>query len=175
MASNNNQVDHTETPLLLSLPPLEYTSPEPGEAAERNFVRFTTLKDDVEARPIFQGLDGAGVRVAVLDTGIDGTHPALVDRIDKEASRNFTFGDPKDYTDRQGHGTHCAGIIAAEDRGAIMSGIAPAATIIALKVLGDDGSGSQEGSHGGSPATPLRKRPNVISMYPRQRRRRHGV
>ncbi|OSX69161.1 hypothetical protein BU14_1784s0001 [Porphyra umbilicalis] len=145
MASNTDQVGATETPLLLSLPTLEYTSPEPGEAAERTFIRFATPKDDVEARPIFQGLDGAGVRVAVLDTGIDATHPALANRIDKEASRNFAGGDPKDYTDRQGHGTHCAGIIAAEDRGAIMSGIAPAATIIALKVLGDNGSGSQEG------------------------------
>lgn len=140
---DNGGAQATSVDLVAALPPLEYTSPPPGDTAACNLARFSTpRRDDVVASPLFQGLDGAGVRVAVLDTGIDATHPALVHRIDVAASKNFTSDDPEDIADQGGHGTHCAGIIAAEDRGAIMSGIAPAATLIVCKVLGDSGRGS---------------------------------
>lgn len=63
---------------------------------------------DVSAR------DGAGVSIAVLDTGIDLDHPAFVairDRIEvKDFTRNST-----DAGDRDGHGTHCAGTIFGQD------------------------------------------------------------
>lgn len=143
MESDRAEAGSTDPVVLL--PHLEYTSPAPGEgAAERNVIRYAQAqgKDDVEASPIFQGLNGEGVRVAVLDTGVDTGHPALVNRLDMAAARNFSSnGNPSDVTDRQGHGTHCAGIIAAEDVGAIMNGIAPRATIVPIKVLGDNGSG----------------------------------
>lgn len=144
MASEGAEVGSTDPVVLL--PALEYTSPEPGAGpAERNVIRYSEgkFKDDVETSPIFQGLDGEGVRVAVLDTGVDAGHPALVNRLDMAAARNFSdSGAPTDVTDRQGHGTHCTGIIAAEDVGAVMSGIAPRATIVPIKVLNDNGSGS---------------------------------
>ncbi|GAB0489736.1 hypothetical protein MMPV_000961 [Pyropia vietnamensis] len=143
MASDGAEAGSTD-PIVL-LPFLEYTSPTPGEGpAERNVIRYAQAqsKDDVEASPIFQGLDGEGVRVAVLDTGVDTGHPALIKRLDLAAARNFSSsGDPSDVTDRSGHGTHCAGIIGAEEVGAVMSGIAPRATIVPIKVLGDNGSG----------------------------------
>lgn len=124
------------------LPGVEYPSPgEVGEAA-LNLISLSSPVDDVDAGPLLAGLDGWGVRVAVLDTGVFAEHPALANRLDFDASINLTTDDPADWTDRNGHGTHCAGTIAAEDVGAIMSGMAPGATIVAVKVLGDDGGGN---------------------------------
>src|SRR5690606_12244128 len=54
------------------------------------------------------GYDGSGVTVAVLDTGIDDTHPDLAGKV--TAARNFT--DDPDTRDLNGHGTHVASIIA---------------------------------------------------------------
>jgi serine protease AprX len=87
------------------------------------------------------GLSGAGVTVAVIDSGIDTRHAALRRRV--IATRDFTGGDG---IDRFGHGTHVAAIIAGlagrtpETRE--QRGIAPGAYLLNLRVLGDDGSGS---------------------------------
>lgn len=84
---------------------------------------------------------GRGVTVAVIDTGVDSGHPDLVGAVIE--SRDFTgsgFGE----ADRQGHGTHCAGIIAARNNDTGIVGIAPECSIISAKVLGDDGSGLGE-------------------------------
>lgn len=86
---------------------------------------------------------GKGVKVAVLDTGIDRNHSDLVTNL--KGGINFTSGNMSDFSDRQGHGTHCAGIIAGSDNGLGVVGIAPQAYIYAVKVLGDDGSGSLSG------------------------------
>jgi subtilisin family serine protease/Tol biopolymer transport system component len=82
-----------------------------------------------------QGYDGAGMKVAVLDTGIDTTHPDLAGRV--AAERNFTFSDTT--ADQYGHGTHVAGIVAGG--GARYRGVAPGATLMNGKVLGDGGTG----------------------------------
>lgn len=82
---------------------------------------------------------GRGVRVAVLDTGIDLTHPDLMGRIVETA---VLAGDDV-VTDRHGHGTHVAGIIAGSgsfSQGRY-TGMAPAALLLIGKVLGDDGTG----------------------------------
>ena len=81
---------------------------------------------------------GAGVRVAVLDTGIDADHADLADAI--EAERDFT-GGRSGSLDRQGHGTHTAGIIAARRNGVGVIGVANQCRLLVGKVLGDDGSG----------------------------------
>lgn len=83
---------------------------------------------------------GKGIKVAVLDTGIDINHPDLKDRV--KGGVNFTTSNPNDYLDRQGHGTHCAGIIAATLNNSGVVGVAPEVELYAVKVLGDDGSGS---------------------------------
>lgn len=90
-----------------------------------------------------KGLDGSGVKVAVLDTGVDAAHPDLVGRI--VASKVFVNG--QDGEDRTGHGTHTASTVAgtgAASHGAY-AGMAPKADLIIGKVLGDDGSGSISG------------------------------
>jgi subtilisin len=82
---------------------------------------------------------GAGVKVAIIDTGIDRTHPDL--DANYKGGKDFVNGDD-DPMDDHGHGTHVAGIIAAEDDGAGVVGVAPEAWLYALKILDSSGSGS---------------------------------
>jgi subtilisin family serine protease len=79
------------------------------------------------------------VKVAVLDTGIQYTHPNLKEFINTTLGKNFTSNDPCDFMDRVGHGTHVAGIIASYGQ---VSGVMKYATLIPIKVLNDSGVGS---------------------------------
>ncbi|MFQ5631843.1 MAG: S8 family peptidase [bacterium] len=79
---------------------------------------------------------GNGVRVAVLDTGIESRHPDL--RVFGGVS--YVPG-VRSWRDDQGHGTHCAGIIAAMLNGRGTVGVAPNARLYAVKVLNRRGSG----------------------------------
>lgn len=92
------------------------------------------------APQVWQQTKGKGVKIAVLDTGIDTNHPDLKPNI--HGGINFTNGNLADFEDRQGHGTHCAGVIAGVDNEFGVIGVAPEASIYAVKVLGDDGYGS---------------------------------
>lgn len=83
---------------------------------------------------------GEGIKIAVLDTGIDHTHPDLAENI--KGGVNFTTTNPDDWMDRQGHGTHCAGIIAGTDNGQGVVGVSPKADLYGVKVLADNGSGT---------------------------------
>ncbi len=111
-----------------------------------------------------EGLTGAGVKVGVLDTGIDYTHPALADVYqggydlvdDDDDPMETTYADWQEAggaeKDRNGntyytqHGTHVAGIIAGTDeRGSWgAAGVAPEADIYAYRVLGPFGGGTTE-------------------------------
>jgi subtilisin family serine protease len=84
---------------------------------------------------------GAGITVAVIDTGIDATHPDLAGQI---APGGYDFvGKDEDPRDGNGHGTHVAGIIAAAmNNSEGIAGIAPQAKIMPLRVLDDSGRGS---------------------------------
>ena len=85
------------------------------------------------------GFTGQGVKVAVVDTGVDLAHTGLAGRVipgpDFIAGGNVTG-------DAYGHGTHVAGIIAANDSPSGGLGGAPSATILAVRVLDANGSGS---------------------------------
>lgn len=80
---------------------------------------------------------GRGIKVAVLDTGVDPDHQDLADAIID--SKDFT-GDGIEDVD--GHGTHCAGVIGARLNGVGFVGVAPECDLLIGKVLGNDGSGS---------------------------------
>ncbi|MBX3411586.1 MAG: S8 family peptidase [Pirellulales bacterium] len=82
---------------------------------------------------------GAGVTVAVLDTGIDEGHPDLASAV--VGARDFTRS-PSGPIDRVGHGTHVAGTIGARQNELGVVGVAPECRLLVAKVLGDSGSGS---------------------------------
>ncbi len=88
---------------------------------------------------------GAGVTVAVFDSGLDFNHADLDDNIIDGLSVNCLGQDPPGCVpggqDDNGHGTFVGGIIAAEDNGQHIVGVAPAAKLIAVKVLDSGGSG----------------------------------
>lgn len=82
---------------------------------------------------------GRGVKVAIVDTGIDAAHPDLeanvrggVDLVNKHVLAPI---------DANGHGTHCAGIVAASDNSTGMVGVAPEAELYSVRVLDENGSG----------------------------------
>ncbi|MCB0878428.1 MAG: S8 family serine peptidase [Thermoleophilia bacterium] len=83
---------------------------------------------------------GAGTTIAVLDTGVDYIHPDLSGHVD--LGHDFVDNDD-DPMDVQGHGTHVAGIAAAtQGDGFGVSGVAPEARILAVRVLDADGAGN---------------------------------
>ncbi|MFE8987593.1 type VII secretion-associated serine protease mycosin [Streptomyces collinus] len=98
---------------------------------------------------------GKGMRVAVIDTGVDVTNPQLTDAVDAKSGRNFLPENLKDddgnpiergkengTTDTVGHGTKVAGIIAARPlKGTGFVGLAPDATIIPIQQNDAEGNG----------------------------------
>ncbi len=84
------------------------------------------------------GNKGNGINVAIIDTGINYNHPDLHDNY--IAGYDFV-NDDVDPLDDNGHGTHCAGIIAAVDDDIGVIGVAPEANLYSLKMLDNTGSG----------------------------------
>merc|ERR1719468_945282 len=94
-----------------------------------------------------RGSTGAGATVFVLDTGVRVSHREFSGRAGAaldmtSGSQVVCSGDSSCAADAQGHGTHCAGTAAGASYG-----VAPTAAVRAIKVLGDDGSGSWSWSY----------------------------
>jgi subtilisin len=101
-------------------------------------VRASSLLDRITPEEAWGGSTGAGVRVAVVDSGIENTHPAIAGAVtqwcqpvrDAEGTISYSF-EPHD--DAFGHGTACAGII---------RGLAPGVELVSVRVLGRGLSGA---------------------------------
>ena len=91
----------------------------------------------IGAPDAWQHADGSGIKVAVIDTGVDYNHPELKERFGDLIGYNVISPDepPDDDND---HGTHVAGIIAGS-----YTGVAPGSTLYAVKVLDWNGSGTE--------------------------------
>ncbi len=94
--------------------------------------------DRIDAELAWSYSTGLGVKVAVVDTGIDYTHPDLKDNCKGGVNILSSRRSPMDDN---GHGTHVAGIIAASNNSIGVVGVAPEASLYAVKVLGRSGSG----------------------------------
>ena len=81
---------------------------------------------------------GVGIKVAILDTGISIKHPDLANNI---AGGINIINYRKSYNDDNGHGTHCAGIVAGVDNNIGVIGTAPGASLYGVKVLDRKGQG----------------------------------
>ncbi len=145
------------------------------EPATRNGeTRLNTERDitqnvlDVQADMVWNnGYYGNGIIVAVLDTGVNYNHNDLAGNMWSDTqypNHGYDFAyDDNDPMDGDGHGTHCAGTIAGQGASGTQTGIAPQATIMALKVL-DDNGGGQESSVWNAAQFAIDHGANVLSI-----------
>ena len=96
-----------------------------------------TANDDIKAEQAWDVSKGAGVKVAILDTGINLNHPDLASKVVAQSS--FVGGTVEDGF---GHGTHVAGILSADTGNSVgVAGTCPSCQLIIGKVLDDTGKG----------------------------------
>lgn len=146
--AENDQIIRIEKPVLTETMALTETAPA------------NWGQDMVGANDVWKtGIQGQGVIVAVVDSGVDVTHPQLknqlavntkevVNGIDDDGNGyiddvygwDFDRNSPN-VTDGAGHGTHVAGIIAADPSAGTVKGVAPKAKILPLDFMDDDGAG----------------------------------
>lgn len=120
----------------------QYALQNNGQSFQNTYGTVTvpagTPDADVDAVEAWGVATGAGVRVAVLDTGVATDNPDITPKV--VSSRNFSGAATQE--DYYGHGTHVAGIVAAVHNSAGVAGVCPACSIVDVKVLNDSGSGS---------------------------------
>ena len=124
---------------LPQLPAMPF-APKEGETDEDLGQKVPWGIKRVNAKGAWDTTRGAGVKVAVIDTGIDFEHEDL-----QVAGGYNAIDNAVSYKDDNGHGTHVAGTIAGQDDSKGVVGVAPDATLYGVKVLSARGSGTFEG------------------------------
>jgi len=116
--------------------------PRPVQRGDLNLPRLPqagSLVRAAEARATY-AVSGAGLTVAVIDTGIRASHQDFAGRVVAQVNYTADNGaDPGNAADGDGHGSHVSGIVAANG---VHVGVAPGASIAALKVLDNTGNGT---------------------------------
>ena len=120
-----NHPQHCETP-----------TPPPGGGTQTTPTGILRINGDLSSAISGNGSGSVDVDVAVIDTGIDLTHPDL----NVVGGVNCSTG--ASFKDGHGHGSHVAGTIGAYDNGFGVVGVAPGARLWAVRVLNNAGSGS---------------------------------
>ncbi|KAF9910177.1 hypothetical protein EC991_007104 [Linnemannia zychae] len=156
VADEDEFLDLMGLDILQSVTPLTIVSP-PEQVQPRQNVLVTSALNMTGVTRVHAelGLTGEGVKVGIIDTGIDYNHPALGGCFgpgckvayghdfvgDKYTGKNSPIpsSDPMDCT---GHGSHVAGIVAASDD--VVTGVAPKVTLGAYRVLGCNGSSNND-------------------------------
>lgn len=117
---------------------MERAAKAPGDTAE---YTYGLLKVKIpELRQVY-GLNGEGVKVGIIDTGIDASHPDLQGKV--VGWKDFVNSKPAPYDD-QGHGSHCAGTIAGGAASGLNIGVAPKAQLLVGKVFTASGTAATE-------------------------------
>ena len=123
--------------------------PDGEEAQPANPTReITSNVTQVNADQVWSlGYTGQGVVVAVIDTGVNYNHLDLADHLwDGGPELPYhgydVFNNDNDPMDDHGHGTHCAGTVCGDGTAGSQTGMAPDATLMIVKCLGADGTGS---------------------------------
>lgn len=148
--SKNSSIEYIEPNRIITLPKIirelldKITGPrEHSDGAFPNDPMFSSQwhHKTMESEKGWELSKGSkDVTIAILDTGIDGEHPDLKGKLAKGYD---AYGNGKEYVDKQGHGTHCAGIASAKTHNGVgVAGVAPDATLMSVKVLQDSGSGT---------------------------------
>ena len=124
-----------------------------GASNDTDFAKQWSLAK-IGAPEAWSHSTGQGVRVGIVDTGVDLTHEDLAGRVVESISCVGAAGDPAKCNgsaqDDQGHGTHVAGIIAAnKDNGIGIAGVAPDAQLVVAKALNAAGAGTEEDINAG--------------------------
>src|SRR5215472_9964233 len=137
------QVPANLLPILAEDPHVRYITPDRQTIKLSPDVYFLDASDTNYPQQL--GYTGNGIGVAVIDSGVKGSHPDLADNYGRSRvvySQSFIPG--LDSSDQYGHGTAVAGLVAANGSasGQWMRGIAPKANIINLRVLDANGAGT---------------------------------
>lgn len=119
-------------------PDIAYLSPDRPIAANGYLTLMTGAETVVNGTPTASRYTGAGVGIALLDSGIDAEHALLKGRV----VVNQDFTGQKQTSDAYGHGTYLAALAAGSDAlGDAYKGVAPQAKLLNLRVLDDKGAG----------------------------------
>lgn len=121
---------------------------EKVEKAEQSKGTLTENITKINADDVWEiGYTGNGVIVAVIDTGVNYNHIDLADHL-WDGGAEFpnhgynTYDNNNDPMDNFSHGTHCAGTVCGDGTSGTSTGIAPDATLMCVKALSDEGTGS---------------------------------